>query len=997
MDPQELHRQRFPTLPYSTASVSPTTATSLSPSTTFSTPPTQLSTQQTVSQRTTTPDQQRIDEEYREQLRKQSIHAAVAAATPSSTTFSRNPSSSASPSLTTPAVNPQLVAQRLQMSSGSQSPTQEVLSGILHAPPPMRVPISLGPISISKQEPMDLNPSGLDSPLTPSDVGSSRSTASTAPSRRIKQEKKELTITSGLSGATGITPHRDADGKFPCPNCNKTYLHAKHLKRHLLRHTGDRPYQCVICRDTFSRSDILKRHFQKCTLRNGNPTNASHLAYSDSHKSRKAAAAAAAALKKKGNTSGLQRTSSTAFSDLDSPTIETPTTPSFGSFVSPTDLEASLHRRHSSLGYGEEFNFPSPRHPHAYLELDDKHNYKPKPRRASSFSAGEGYGSRPSSLLPHASAAPSNLGGFIPMNSVEEQLEVGWFTAGNDHFMSFNQPEGMQGLVGMPDESPFYMGHETGGLDIDGYFSYLSDNHTDLSTRIIDTLFPAGHPATTPLVESPASISSTTTVDDEDLKQLITPERIRNFQSLFETNFLSHFPLVHLPTFNITQCHEALAMAIICMGAVYSSDCQVDHVRQLMDKCLLYLDREGNAFLAQSPVVVDHEGHAQVLSVRATELVLGCILFHILLTWHGTNRHRDLSLKTFGKVVEMARHAHLFKLSDPSQPFFSPYHYVDLPAQGEWNWRNWVLQEGRIRVMYAIHLLDMAYVIYFSKAPVIQSSELDITLPADDGPWGASTSEECMSRLGWGELSSDGLSCMKRPLKFKTAMHQLLDRSELFVPGTTNAYGKFILIHAIHVSIWLGQNKLALEAREASFHSALLSSEQLPSDRWTPQVTHHAPVSHLYGVRRNSVSVPPPSQNQQDYAEFAQRMNETLEKWRLAWDTDLSLEFPDPSSRIGFCRDGLPFYGLAKVFLKHGANPGWRCGKDDEQTMMKVQKLLKKVTELIRTQGAAGGAVGQIDENYAVDELSFDMKMLFIRYDAEDGAGEKGKSVQQPQ
>lgn len=31
------------------------------------------------------------------------------------------------------------------------------------------------------------------------------------------------------------TPARDAHGKYPCLHCNKTYLHAKHLKRHLLR------------------------------------------------------------------------------------------------------------------------------------------------------------------------------------------------------------------------------------------------------------------------------------------------------------------------------------------------------------------------------------------------------------------------------------------------------------------------------------------------------------------------------------------------------------------------------------------------------------------------------------------------------------------------------------------------------------------------------------------------------------------------------------------
>ena len=34
---------------------------------------------------------------------------------------------------------------------------------------------------------------------------------------------------------SAVIPVKDADGKFPCPHCTKTYLHAKHLKRHLLR------------------------------------------------------------------------------------------------------------------------------------------------------------------------------------------------------------------------------------------------------------------------------------------------------------------------------------------------------------------------------------------------------------------------------------------------------------------------------------------------------------------------------------------------------------------------------------------------------------------------------------------------------------------------------------------------------------------------------------------------------------------------------------------
>lgn len=51
---------------------------------------------------------------------------------------------------------------------------------------------------------------------------------------------------------------------------------------------------CVLCKDTFSRSDILKRHFQKCSLRRGNPTGASHLSHPHAHIRKSQAAANAA-------------------------------------------------------------------------------------------------------------------------------------------------------------------------------------------------------------------------------------------------------------------------------------------------------------------------------------------------------------------------------------------------------------------------------------------------------------------------------------------------------------------------------------------------------------------------------------------------------------------------------------------------------------------------------------------------------------------------------
>ncbi|KAF5695350.1 hypothetical protein FDENT_432 [Fusarium denticulatum] len=51
-----------------------------------------------------------------------------------------------------------------------------------------------------------------------------------------------------------------------CDHCGETFQRREHRDRHVLRHTGLKPFQCNICSKSFSRSDTLIRHraLHKC-------------------------------------------------------------------------------------------------------------------------------------------------------------------------------------------------------------------------------------------------------------------------------------------------------------------------------------------------------------------------------------------------------------------------------------------------------------------------------------------------------------------------------------------------------------------------------------------------------------------------------------------------------------------------------------------------------------------------------------------------------------
>ena len=51
--------------------------------------------------------------------------------------------------------------------------------------------------------------------------------------------------------------------QFACPICPKTMKTKSDMNRHILTHTGDKPFSCSLCNQSFNRKSSRDRHLEK--------------------------------------------------------------------------------------------------------------------------------------------------------------------------------------------------------------------------------------------------------------------------------------------------------------------------------------------------------------------------------------------------------------------------------------------------------------------------------------------------------------------------------------------------------------------------------------------------------------------------------------------------------------------------------------------------------------------------------------------------------------
>ncbi|KAI0152214.1 fungal-specific transcription factor domain-containing protein [Hypoxylon sp. NC0597] len=761
---------------------------------------------------------------------------------------------------------------------------------------------------------------------------------------------------SGASKNT-VIPQKDADGKFPCPHCTKTYLHAKHLKRHLLRHTGDRPYMCVLCRDTFSRSDILKRHFQKCSIRRGNPTGVSHLSHPQAHVKKQQQNAQKANEGDMGHMNGMTNMPGdnvvhpfgmVQIQDGMGNMANDQNQLSRSSSMSRMDENGNRDRRSMTGGYNGDVSNSMSSNINPQLA---NFNMPPSQNGMPMYGAS---GSNQQSGLDWSQMFPQSGAHHAYVNQYPPNIGQNQTAIKTEPNLTSEKPNGMPGVASndVNDRSLFFSNW--------GMLPSTQDPYRQLSSQIHSFFHP------------PGTVTSSQTAG---LNDFFSPVNIRNFLDSY-IHFHVHFSFLHIPTFRIMEAYTGLIAAMCCIGACYSDRVASSNNREIMNFLKIALERDCDLFASSGTQSSFKFSNGR--NRKDIERLQALILMSALLTWHGTPIQRESARRLFPLVADISRRFELLQVRNDSylhSVFHQPKISLEDMNPGQFDWVAWVEQESRIRLMYMVYLLDIARGLYFNCDPQFDSFEIRIPLPADDAAWEAQSALDCAQALSlYGPDAAraknpDGSQRSKQP-ELNLTLTALFHTSYQIHPGSTNLYGKFILIHAILAQIRRAQKDGRLPALDRS-------ATPLSQNDWVIANGSDTGSGNV-SANNSAAGTPVAGLSAQTYKAICT----ALDKFKSYWDMDMAIQFPPSTSnprRYGFCRDGIHFFWLARWMIKNTSVADLHLSPDDR--FRQVIQLLKSVKAWVMPDGASRGeelgSVSDIDNDYGVSNLTLDMAQLF--------------------
>jgi hypothetical protein len=459
------------------------------------------------------------------------------------------------------------------------------------------------------------------------------------------------------------------------------------------------------------------------------------------------------------------------------------------------------------------------------------------------------------------------------------------------------------------------------------------------------------------------------------LSRFFQPDNVCDFLRKY-THFHVHFSMLHTSSFSASHAYIGLVAGMCCIGACYSTRVSPSEVREVMVllRTALHSSSRLNA-LAGGLLSAKYMADSSLADIKSDlEELQAIVLLHVMFVWHGTPTQREQARHAFSLISTLARESDLLRISRDAS-LYSVLHQPDSARHNftasRFDWPTWVEQEKRIRTMYIIFLCDVSLGLYFNNQPQFDTHELRLPLPADDAAWDAKSDVECLDAMGiHGEppakaRNPDGTRRSNQP-EMHLVLRGLLDGSHQIRPGTTNLYGKFILIHGLLAMM----KRVQVEGSSAIQRSGTpLSQNAWFADGASTVSSGRATPVDLGGSLLDGPTL--------------KTLWTALDKFKAIWDIDMAVQFPHAATpyprRYGFSKDGIHFYWLATYLLKNTRAADLQMPADHR--FMHVIHLLKSVKNWVMSDGAARGeelgSVGDIDTDFGVSELTLDMAQLF--------------------
>jgi hypothetical protein len=482
------------------------------------------------------------------------------------------------------------------------------------------------------------------------------------------------------------------------------------------------------------------------------------------------------------------------------------------------------------------------------------------------------------------------------------------------------------------------------------------------------------------------------------MQSVLQVDHVKHFAEYY-TSYHGHWPILHMPTFKLTNANNNLVLAIICIGAVYSPRLTVHQTRQLMEFVKGTIHANCTIYNRNAHGQTDHLGEQ---SFEVEELQALSML-QTIFTWHGDPEQRRVARAQFPGLVRIAKSMQLCDSAPAGHYAHSMLHNTRQSQAHQynvqnWNWQGWLEQEKRNRALYQILATDAAMVMYFNTTPQFDPLEVRLMLPADDAAWDASSPHECANALGLHgpQAQSKNMTGTRKPVQptLRDAMRALLDPYASMQTGATNVYSKFVLIHALIIRIIVCQRALLgpdqpLQPFTLNLHGSTPATPLSQHDWLEQNGGASAPRSASTSGHGTPTDTSSPQQNHNPAAQQEKkRLSQALEKWKRNWDQDMEIQYPatrPQQRRFGFSRDGVHFFYLGRSFLQSQQLSDFTLPAD--MRFKRVMALLKRIKTMVvsdnDTKGQDIGSVGDIDDQYGLDNLTLDMKLLFKPYNSQ--------------